>query len=263
MDLVEFEPRLVRGDLELFAAIPSQTTENDKRSLLACQLAVRSLLPEYTYLEIGSYLGGSIQPYLFDRQCARIFSIDKRPPYQPDERGANYFYTNNSTQRMLDKLSAVHEPGLAKLTCLDGDASEIDPAAVQPAPELCFIDGEHTDGAAFSDFQFCRKVLAKDGLILFHDAAIVYNGLSRCVEYLQAQQIPFRAYNLPDVVFAIEIGEFPIHRHPAVQERLNNNYVGYLASLSFNDYYRRFATKPVFRWYRTLRAKFEKTNVSS
>jgi hypothetical protein len=263
MTVADFEQLLAATDLRLFAQIPSQTTENDKRSLLACQSAIRSLLPGYAYLEIGSYLGGSIQPYLFDQQCEHIVSVDKRPAVQPDERGVDYVYTNNSTSRMLEKLRGVYAPGVDKITCLDGDASEIDPAAVDPKPELCFIDGEHTDGAAFSDFQFCLKVMANDGVIMFHDAAVVYNGLRHCIEHLERHAIPFRAYNLPDVVFVIEIGAMPIHQHPMLQARLNNNYVGYLASLQSNDYYRRFANKSAFRLWRKLRVKFERNNISS
>ncbi|MEO6392410.1 MAG: class I SAM-dependent methyltransferase [Pyrinomonadaceae bacterium] len=262
MAVVEIEQSLARTDLALFEQIASQTTEDDKRSLLACQLAVRSLLPSFTYLEIGSYLGGSIQPYLFDDKCHRVFSIDKRPTVQPDERGVDYIYENNSTNRMLEKLRAVHEPGAAKIVTLDGDASAIDAAKITTPPELCFIDGEHTDGAAFSDFLFCLKVLAPNGVIMFHDAAVVYNGLRRCTDHLEQQGIKFRAYNLPDVMFVIEIGDLPIHQHPLLQERLNNNYKGYLTSLQYNDYYRNFANKSIFRWYRKVRVKIERNNVS-
>ena len=78
----EFESMIRDLDLGLFAQITSQSTESDKRSLLAVQDAVREIVgPEgkYNYLEIGSYLGGSIQPHLIDQRCERIFSIDKRP----------------------------------------------------------------------------------------------------------------------------------------------------------------------------------------
>ena len=39
--------RLEQGDLSLFAAIESQTSENDRTSLLACQHAVGLLLASY------------------------------------------------------------------------------------------------------------------------------------------------------------------------------------------------------------------------
>ena len=61
----DFEKRLEKLDLSLFEKIESQSVPEDKESLLACQFAVRELRSGYNYLEIGSYLGGSIQPYLF------------------------------------------------------------------------------------------------------------------------------------------------------------------------------------------------------
>ena len=258
-----FEERLEKLDISLFAKIASQTTDRDKRSLLACQLAVRSLRPSYTYLEIGSHLGGSLQPYLLDAKCGHIYSIDKRPPAQPDERGITYEYHNNSTQRMLDNLKEISEPALSKITCIDEDASRIDPATIEHKPQLCFIDGEHTDPACFSDFLFCLKALDRNGLLVFHDAPVVYNGLAQIVEYLKDQRIDFHAYNLPDTIFVIEINDFPLHGEPYIQEMLIDNHVGYLMSLQYNDHYRRFYNRPPFKWLRHLKVKVTKTNVSS
>ncbi len=258
----KFEGQLEKLDISLFEKIESQTTDRDKRSLLACQLAVRSLRPGYTYLEIGSHLGGSLQPYLPDTQCSRIYSIDKRPPAQPDERGITYEYHNNSTQRMLDNLKEISEPALEKITCIDEDASKIDFKTIEPKPQFCFIDGEHTDPACFSDFLFCLKALDRDGLLVFHDAPVVYNGLAQIVNYLKDQRIRFHAYNLPDTIFVIEINDFPIHRTQNIQEMLIDNHVGYLMSLQYNDHYRRFYNRPPFKWLRHLKVKATKTNVS-
>src|SRR5215204_6622213 len=102
-----FEQAITGLDLNLFEKIKSQSTEHDKQSFLAIQLAVRNLRPQYKYLEIGSYLGGSIQPHLLDDRCERIYSIDKRPLQQPDARGFDYTYLNNSTERMLEQLRDV------------------------------------------------------------------------------------------------------------------------------------------------------------
>src|SRR4029079_6423764 len=103
----DFETAIANLDLSLFEQIESQSTDSDRASLLACQLAVRELRPKYNYLEIGSYIGGSIQPYLLAVRCERIFSIDKRPHSRPDERGIDYVYEHNSTERMLQNLAKV------------------------------------------------------------------------------------------------------------------------------------------------------------
>jgi hypothetical protein len=256
----DFERSISDLDLSLFEKIVSQSTDNDKRSLLACQLAARELAPGYNYLEIGSYLGGSIQPHLLDAKCARIYSIDKRPEKQPDERGANYTYLNNSTARMLEKLGEVAPENLAKITTIDGDTRSLEPAQIHEKIQVCFIDGEHTDEAAFADFQFCLKALDTNGAVVFHDAAVTYNGLDECVKYLRNKGIQFRAYNLPDIVFVIEIGDFPLHRNPVITEMLLNNHAGYLYSLQANDLFRRFFNKPIFKFYRSLRSIGKRNN---
>jgi hypothetical protein len=253
-----FERAIAALDLSLFQKIESQTTDDDKRSLLACQQAVRELRPSYNYLEIGSHLGGSIQPHLQDPRCKRIFSIDKRPGVQPDARGVDYVYLNNSTARMLQKLQDVGPTD--KIVTIDASTSELGEDDVDEAVDLCFIDGEHTDTAVLSDFRFCLKVLAPDGAITFHDAAITYNGIQRCLQYLDESGVTYRAYSLPNIVFVIEIGDFPLHRHASVLDRLTNNHNSYIYSLQSNDYYRQFANKTPFRLYRKLLTKWKGLN---
>jgi Methyltransferase domain len=258
--MTEFERSISNLDLKLFEKISSQSNDNDKRSLLACQLAVRELAGNYTYLEIGSYLGGSIQPHLLDEKCARIFSIDKRPLVQPDERGVDYTYLNNSTARMLENLKDVAPERIDRIRAIDGDTRSIKASEITDKITLCYIDGEHTDEAVISDFEFCLKVLDENGAILFDDANIIYNGIADCVEILKRRGIEFRAYHLPDKVFAIEVGDFPLHQNKAILERLLNNYEGYLYSLRSNDYYRRFVNKKPFQIYRAMMTRIKGLN---
>jgi hypothetical protein len=252
---LDFEARLARLDVHLFDAIPSQLSDHDRRSLLACQLAVRRLQQPYVYLEIGSHLGGSLQTHLQDRACARLFSLDSRPASQADARGPRFHYEGNSTARMRALLEALVPGRGADLVCFEATSTQLDPQAIDVAPQLCFIDGEHTDEAAWADFQLCRRVLAPSGgLIVFHDAAVVYEALARVVGTLQAEGVAFHAYNLPDVLFCIELGRAPVHRQPEIAALLLDNHVGYLASLRLNAPYRRFANRRLFRWLRALRA---------
>ncbi len=256
-----FENFIADLDLDLFTKISSQTSDHDKQSLLACQLAVREMVPEYNYLEIGSYLGGSIQPHLLDPRCRRIYSIDKRPTSQPDERAIEYVYRDNSTARMLENLMRVDNNGLEKITTIDGDTRELAPGQIADVIQLCFIDGEHTNEAVLADFKFCLGLLDKSGAILFHDAQITYNGLAHCIDFLEQNAIEFHAYSLPNVVFAIEIGDFPMHNHPKVLERLVDNHHSYIYSLQAVDYYREFTNKVPFRFLRNFISRMRKQNV--
>ena len=64
--------------------------------------------------EIGSHLGGSIQPYLLNSASLRIYSIDPRPPSQPDERERDWYamsYPENSIELMLGNLESIRSRG--------------------------------------------------------------------------------------------------------------------------------------------------------
>lgn len=259
----EFEAAIGELDLTLFSKIESQSSDSDKRSMLAIQAAVRELRETYVYLEIGSYLGGSIQPYLLDPKCRRIISIDKRPAVQNDARGYDWRYANNSTRRMLDNLRSVDEGSIEKISTIDGSTETIDPAEVGDLAQICLIDGEHTDAAMRNDFLFCRKVLDEScGAIVFHDSQITYNGIYECVQDLKREGVEFRAYNLPSVVFVIEFGDMVLHQHPAISKMLINNHEGYLFGLRDNDRYRRFANRFPFRHIRNMYIRFRNDNVS-
>lgn len=247
-----FEDRIARLDESLFDAIPSETTSWDRRSLLACQQAVRRTQGTYVYLEIGSHLGGSLQPHILDPACAVAYSIDPRPGVQADARGSRFAYPGNSTERMRARLSQIGD--VERLRCHDSSTASVDAAAIDPRPHLCFVDGEHTDAAVLADFAFCRKVLQPHGLIVFHDAPVVYNALWQIVGELERAGVPFRACVLPDTILAIELGGTGWLDGDDLAPVRRESYRGYLFSLVQTDPYRRFATRLPFRAWRRLRA---------
>ena len=104
--MIKIEDRIQLMDVSLFDGIASETSVEDRRSLLLIQKSLRDL-GEYVYLEIGSHLGGSIQAHFADPKCKLIYSIDKRPLSQPDERGIRYPYPENSTHRMITNLHSA------------------------------------------------------------------------------------------------------------------------------------------------------------
>src|SRR5580704_10823934 len=130
--------RVERFDTSLFDTILSETSLDDRRSLLALQSAVARGFSSYAYLEIGSHLGGSIQPHLLDERCRKIYSIDPRPQTQPDNRGVDYEYPENSTRRMLANLGSLGGGDLSKLQCFESDAKHVDRRQISDRPHLCF-----------------------------------------------------------------------------------------------------------------------------
>ena len=196
--------RIAALDIGLFDHVHSQTETDDRRSLLAIHDAVAER-GSFSYLEIGSYMGGSLQVAIADPRCTRIVSVDSRPFAPPDVRGGYRPYPDNSTRRMLDNLAQVPGADLSKVETIEASSEDIDPASLE-RPDLCFIDAEHTNEAVLRDAQFCHDVLRGRGIIAFHDSALLEKGILR---FLQAIGRPRRAYPLRFSVFVVELGDVP------------------------------------------------------
>ena len=189
--------------------LETETGMGDRRMLLALQNIVRRRVSGYAYAEVGSYMGGSLVPHLMDRRCALVLSIDRRPDVQPDERGVSFDYTRSSTAAMLDRL---HEnlplPAMLKLVTHDCDAADL-PADAGAVPfDLMFIDGEHTNRAAFSDFLSLWRFAKPDCIAVFHDANLVPDALANVQSFLRHQGVTFASLVLPDLLFAVFAGGY-------------------------------------------------------
>jgi hypothetical protein len=160
-------------DLSLFRWIESQTSESDRQALLSIREAVCSIAPSYHYLEVGSHLGGSLQPHVADARCAKIFSIDPRPLEQPDERWTSkYRYEGNSTERMLALLSTIPAANISKIQTFEASSWDLAPAHVSSPIDFAFIDGEHTNSAVVRDFVSVRRFLSTTSILAFHDCFV-------------------------------------------------------------------------------------------
>ena len=164
---------------------------------------------EYTYLEIGSHLGGSLQQHVMDPRCRKIFSIDKRPLAQPDDRGQTYYYQGNSTERMLRNLRAICPTVDSKVVCFDSDTSGLDLTLIPEPVDFCFIDGEHTREAVTADFEFCLRVSAPNGAICLHDASAIDMPIDGILQSLRQQAIRFRAAKLGGDTFGVFLRDCP------------------------------------------------------
>lgn len=194
-------------DLSLLREVPSSATLEDRRALLALHLACRS--PDYSYLEIGSEKGGSLQAHLNDPWCAKVFSIDLRVDTVDDFRGTFQWYNGNTTAAMRERLrQAFPNAELEKLITFDTEASKVPAAMLVPAPALIFIDAEHTDRAVWADYCWAREVISSQGCIAFHDAHLVCGGIRRVLGDLKRQGDEFAAGQFTgSSVFVIALGE--------------------------------------------------------
>ncbi len=194
-------------DLRIFSIL-SETTEGDKISLLRLQNVIRGQVKGYAYLEVGSHLGGALVPHLIDPRCRQVYSIDKRPLQQPDERGRDFYYRENSTERMLEGLRKELRPEcMSKLITFDRDASDVCPQDVPAPADLVFIDAEHTNTAIFRDFLSVFRFCGPCALVALHDANLIGDGIQNIEEYLRFQKIPFSTLVLPENVAVIALGD--------------------------------------------------------
>ena len=80
---------------------------------------------------------------------------------------------------MLELLRAVPGARVDRLQTFDVGTDTLRPAQIPAPPDLCFVDGEHTDAAVVRDARFSLPAVATDGCIAFHDSHIIYRGLAR------------------------------------------------------------------------------------
>ena len=164
-------------------------------------------LHKYTYLEVGSHLGGTLCPHLLDSRCAQAISIDPRPASQADERGRMFDYAENSTARMLAALSTrIPSEGLRKLITFDCDAAELRSQKLPEKVDLVLIDGEHTNRAAFRDFISVLPSVKDDGVIVFHDAQLIHDAIANIEAMLQFMDKSFYGCFALDNVYAMGLG---------------------------------------------------------
>ncbi len=222
-------------DDSVFDRIASQTTSADRRSLLAVQSATARHFGAYCYLEIGSHLGGSIQPHLLDPRCRRIHSIDPRPGSQPDNRGFRCEYPQNSTRRMLENLREVAgSAALERVSTHECTAAQLDPRRIESPPHLCFIDGEHTTEAVLADFALCDRVRHHDAAICLHDGDVVWVALRRILRALRSRRADVEALKLGGSVVALAFGQSPVRRDAVIAALRRSSSIFFLRAAALD-----------------------------
>lgn len=218
----QIQQRIANLDPTLFGAIDSMTSDWDRRALLALHEATASRLGSFNYLEIGSFLGGSLQVVMRDPRCRRVLSIDPRPATVPDKRTGDWSYGTHTTADMLALLRQLPGADLSKLTTFEVGTDILRPDHLPFRPDCCFIDGEHTDAAALRDARFCSAALGGTGIIAFHDWALVKPGI--CDFLRESWHDVSYALAFTGLVFALEFGDLGILRSAVVDRAVASRW---------------------------------------
>ena len=169
--------------------IPSQTSPSDKLFLLRAIAVIKERVAKFRYIEIGSFMGGSLTPFLLDSACDLVVSVDERERQQPDERGARFDYAGITSQAMIDNLIR-NGLDVSKLVSHDGSVSSYNENT--PKFDIAFIDGEHTDIACVRDFIWTYPLMNDSSMMLFHDSTVVYKGLAIIRELALEKNVDFQ-----------------------------------------------------------------------
>lgn len=209
-------------DTSLFEVLPAQLDSWDRRALLGLHAAVASAKRSFTYLEIGSYLGGSLQVLIRDPRCTRIISVDPRSALVPDKRVPQWAYEHNTTGHMLQRLRRVPGADMSKLVALEVYSRDVRPDRLPVRPNFCLIDGEHTDEAVLHDAGVCLAAVAGEGVIAFHDHQLVRRGIR---EFLSKHwQDITTALALTGAVFAVEVGDVGVLRSSIIERAVGSKW---------------------------------------
>lgn len=235
-------------DVSVFDGIPSQTSPDDRKSLLALQAAIRSKHSTYAYLEIGSFLGGSLQPYVLDPACTAIYSVDIRCEIAPDERddGSSVEYQENTSEHMLKLLARIDPISVKKVICCDGKSSVALARKFDVPPVIAFIDGEHTNEAVLADFAACRKVVASNCIIAFHDSYLIYPALREIGQSLRREGRQFEYLKLGGSVSAIVFDLELLEREPRIRALERDSRAAW-RRFSARQEIKRVTPRPLFR----------------
>jgi hypothetical protein len=191
--------------------IPSQTSINDKIFILKTINILNKKVNTYKYLEIGSYLGGSLTPFLLDENCKKIFSIDKREQCIADARNELWNYKNITEN---DMLNTIKQLGLnyKKILCFNGDIKNF---KSKDKFDLIFIDGEHTNVKCFEDFIYSENLIKKNSIIMFHDSSIIHKALELILIHLKKKNFVFFKKNNSEMS-AIFFGSYSKINHEKI-----------------------------------------------
>jgi hypothetical protein len=220
------EERIEALDVSLFSPIEAQTNDWDRRALLSLHSSAATVLGSFRYLEVGSYKGGSLQVVIQDPRCTRVMSIDPRPTEPPDKRGGSWSYEQNDLRTMLSLLRALPAADLDKLTTFETGTEALRASELPEKADLCFVDGEHTDEAAFRDARFCAEALEGAGIIAFHDCQLLRDGIGAFLgeAWTEISAAVMFAVGPVTGVFALELGGRQMLRQPVVRRAVGSRW---------------------------------------
>lgn len=173
---------------------PSKANGNVRLSELAILAALAQSCPPHTNLfEIGTFDGRTTLNLALNAPLpCPIFTLDL-PPDHPTR-----FAIAPGERHMIDKPAPgaryrarahTHPQPIARIHQLHGDSATFDYTPYEHSCSLVFVDGSHAYDYARSDSQAAQRLVAPDGIVVWHDYGI-WEGVTRALEELEHTQRP-------------------------------------------------------------------------
>lgn len=149
--------------------IPTFTTRDELEALyhLAAQCD-----PKARVLEVGSYLGAStcyIAAGLPDKQSTIICIDTWQNQTMPDGIRDTFAQFETNLKSVKDQLTLIRKP-----------SSEVKSREIPGPFDLVFLDGDHSYRQTKSDYELVKDLVAKNGILAFHDS-LFFEGVSRVI----------------------------------------------------------------------------------
>lgn len=132
-------------------------------------------------LEIGTFDGGSASIFC-SNGAKEVVTIDIFEPEKITTEGGKSEYTE-----LFKKHSIRYEEVIERLSkfknckVIKGDSGEVLKSLPENYYDFIFIDGDHTYEGAKSDYELCKKLVKKNGIIAFHDCQPKFPGVMKAV----------------------------------------------------------------------------------
>ena len=158
--------------------------------------------------DIGTYNGFTTLHFAYNTDDdAVIYTLDLPPDFiaSTKEKMAKYAYDDlmavDLSTRNINKRMYKNDPQGAKIRELFGDSMAFDFTPFHGKMDLIFIDGNHSYPYVRSDTENAFKMLAKGGVIIWHDFDyIIHRDIFKYLNHLSEKQ---KIYSIPNTRFAI------------------------------------------------------------
>lgn len=141
--------------------------------------------------EIGTFDGRTtLNLALNSSSKCQIYSLDL-PPDQETKfalaAGERHMVDKPTSGSRYEKYRRVYPNAIAKIHQLIGDSAAFDYSSYINSCSLVFVDGSHSYEYVISDTRIAMEIVAKGGVIIWHDYEI-WDGVTKALEELDQRE---------------------------------------------------------------------------